>query len=68
MLEVFLYISVCRTINVYAIEENTENNKNFEIIKVIHNFETVYVCILYYLKRTFIHSFKKGVGCSQGSP
>ena len=41
---------------------NTQNNNNFEIIKVIHNCETVYVCTLYYLKRTFIHNLKNGVG------
>ena len=40
---------------------NTKNN-NFEIIKVIHNFEPDYVCKLYYLKRTFIQSLKNGEG------
>ena len=44
---------------------NAKNNNNFEIIKVICNFERVYVCKLYYLKRTVIHSLKNGVGCSQ---
>ena len=29
---------------------------------MIHNFEIVYLCTLYYLKRTFIHSLKNGVG------
>ena len=66
MLKVFLYILVCRTIHVYVIQVNTKNNNNFEIIKVICYFKTVYVCTLYYLKRTFIH--KIGVGCSQGGP
>ena len=47
---------------------NTKNNNNFEIIKVICNFETVYVCTLSSLKRTVIHSLKDVVGCSQGCP
>ena len=42
---------------------NTKNNNNFEIIKVICSFETVYVCTLYYLKKTFVHSLKNGIGC-----
>ena len=45
---------------------NTKNNNNFQIIKVIYNFETVYLCTLYYLQRDFIHSIKNGIGCSQG--
>ena len=47
---------------------NTKNNNNFEIIKVICNFEIVYLCTLSYLKRTVIHNLKNGVGCSQGGP
>ena len=47
---------------------NTKNNNNFETTKVICNFERVYVCTLYYLKRTLIYSLKNGVGCSQGGP
>ena len=43
---------------------NTKNNNNFEIIKVICNFEKFYVHTLYCLKRTFIHSLKNGVGLS----
>ena len=28
----------------------------------IHNCDTIYVCTLYYLKRTFVDSLKNGVG------
>ena len=63
-----LYFSLQNNKCVYVILENTKKNNNFEIIKVICNFETVYVCTLYYLQRTFIYSLKNGVGCSQGGP
>ena len=59
-------VFVCRTINVYL--ANAKNNNNFEKINMICNLETVYVCTLYCLKRTFIHSLKNGVGCSQWGP
>ena len=57
---------VCRAINVHL--ANTKNNNNFEKIKVICNLKTVYVCTLHYLNRTFIHSLKNDVGCSQWGP
>ena len=61
MLKVFLLYFCLQNNKCVSYIANSKNNINFEIIKVIHNSETAYVCILYYLTRIFIHSLKNGV-------